>query len=76
MGMAQGILDVAHMQVSLAGTVEFVRAYQQDGPLTTAELWAFPTMLRLACLETLVHSFSHPSKLIRFCSVTLLTILG
>ncbi|HAW48823.1 MAG TPA: cellobiose phosphorylase, partial [Roseovarius sp.] len=58
MGMAQGILDVAHMQVSLAGTVEFVRAYQQDGPLTTAELWAFPTMLRLACLETLVHSFS------------------
>jgi cyclic beta-1,2-glucan synthetase len=58
MGLAQGILDVAHMQVSLAGTVEFVRAYQQDGPLTTAELWAFPTMLRLACLETLVHSFS------------------
>jgi len=58
MGLAQGMLDVAHMQVSLAGTVEFVRAYQQDGPLTTAELWAFPTMLRLACLETLVHSFS------------------
>ena len=58
MALAQGMLDVAHMQVSLAGTVAFVRAYQQDGPLTIAELWAFPAMLRLACLEALVQSFS------------------
>ena len=58
MALAQGMLDVAHMQVSLAGTVTFVRAYQQDGPLTIAELWAFPAMLRLACLEALVQSFS------------------
>ncbi|WP_157672210.1 GH36-type glycosyl hydrolase domain-containing protein [Chelatococcus sp. GW1] len=58
MALAQAMLDVAHMQVSLAGTVEFVRAYQQDGPLTIAELWAFPAMLRLACLEALVHALS------------------
>jgi len=58
LALAQGMLDVAHMQVSLADTVAFVRAYQRDGPLTVAELWAFPAMLRLACLETLVQSLS------------------
>ncbi len=58
MALAQGMLDAGHMQVSLAGTVEFVQAYQQDGPLKIAELWAFPALLRLACLETLIHSFS------------------
>jgi cyclic beta-1,2-glucan synthetase len=31
----------------------FVRAYQQVTPLTTGELWAVPTMLRLALLENL-----------------------
>jgi cyclic beta-1,2-glucan synthetase len=58
MALAQGMLDVAHMQVSLAGALDFVKAYQQDEPLTIAELWAFPSMLRLACLEALVQSFS------------------
>jgi cyclic beta-1,2-glucan synthetase len=52
MALAHGMLDAAHMQVSLAGAVDFVKAYQQDGPLTIAELWAFPAMLRLACLES------------------------
>jgi cyclic beta-1,2-glucan synthetase len=58
MALAQGMLDITHMQVSLASAVEFVSAYQQDGPLTIAELWAFPAMLRLACLEALVQSLS------------------
>lgn len=58
LALAQGMLDVEHMQVSLADTVAFARAYQQVGPLTIAELWAFPAMLRLACLETLVQSLS------------------
>ncbi|MGZ5689696.1 MAG: glycosyltransferase family 2 protein, partial [Caldimonas sp.] len=52
------MLNVARMQISLAGTVEFVKAYQEDGPLTIAELWAVPAMLRLACLETLVLAIS------------------
>ena len=58
LALAHGMLDVAHMQIGLAGTAEFVNAYQKDGPLTIAELWAFPAMLRLACLETLVLAFS------------------
>lgn len=33
--------------------LRFVRAYQQTTPLTTGELWAMPTMLRLALLENL-----------------------
>ena len=44
----------SHLQISLAGAVRFVQAYQQHLPLTIAELWAFPTMLRIACVEILV----------------------
>ncbi len=58
MALAHGMLKATHMQVSLAGVVEFVQSYQQDGPLTIAELWAFPAMLQLACLESLVLAFS------------------
>ncbi|HEY5504609.1 MAG TPA: hypothetical protein VIK28_05575, partial [Sedimentisphaerales bacterium] len=39
----------SRLQLSLPGAVQFLRAYQEDAPLTIAELWAFPTMLRLAC---------------------------
>ena len=55
---AHGFLEAAHMQVSLASAARFVTAYQGDGALTIAELWAFPAMLRLACLETIVVAFS------------------
>ncbi len=58
LALAHGMLDATHMQISLAGAADFVEAYQQDGPLTIAELWAFPAMLRLACLERLVFAFS------------------
>jgi cyclic beta-1,2-glucan synthetase len=33
--------------------LRFVQAFQQVAPLTTGELWAIPTMLRLALLENL-----------------------
>ncbi len=52
------MLDAAHMHIGLPGAADFVKAYQQDGSLTIAELWAFPAMLRLACLERLVLAFS------------------
>ncbi|MFC2968231.1 GH36-type glycosyl hydrolase domain-containing protein [Acidimangrovimonas pyrenivorans] len=55
---AHGFLEATHMQVSLAGTVRFLSAYQRDTALTISELWAFPAMLRLACLETIVVAFS------------------
>ena len=58
MAVAHGMLDAAHMHISLGGAVDFVKAYQRDGSLTIAELWAFPAMLRLACLERLVLAFS------------------
>ena len=56
--LAHGLLSAGRLQVSAATAVHFVRAYQETAPLTTAELWAFPTMLRLACLELLVTAFT------------------
>ena len=58
MAVAHGLLDAAHMHISLASAADFVKAYQQDRSLTIAELWALPAMLRLACLERLVLAFS------------------
>lgn len=51
--IAYGLLQASHLQLSLATVVRFIRAYQEGTPLTIAELWALPTMLRLACLEIL-----------------------
>lgn len=61
LGLARGMLDVAQIQVGYAGVVEFVNAYQREEPLTIAELWAFPAMLRLVCLEELIQSFAELS---------------
>src|SRR5262249_21361142 len=46
---------VAHTDSSLSEghVTRFVRAYQAVAPLTIGELWAVPTMLRLALLENL-----------------------
>ncbi len=56
--LAKGLLRASRLQLSLAAAIRFVDAYQ-DGRtwLSIAELWAFPTLLRLACLELLVSSF-------------------
>lgn len=51
--IAHGLLQASHLQLSLTTVVRFIRAYQEGTPLTIAELWALPTMLRLACLEIL-----------------------
>ena len=56
--IAYGLLRTSHLQVSLHGTIRFVSAYQERADLTIAELWAFPTMLRLACLEILLAAFA------------------
>jgi cyclic beta-1,2-glucan synthetase len=46
---------VAHTDSSLseAHVSRFVQAYQEVAPLTSGELWAVPTLLRLALLENL-----------------------
>ena len=52
--LAHSFLGSSRLQVSLAGAVRFLEIYQRHVPLTIGELWAFPTMLRIACLEVLV----------------------
>ncbi len=56
--LAHGLLHASHLQLSMTTAVQFIHAYQQRVPLTIAELWAFPIMLRLACLEVLVTGFA------------------
>lgn len=56
--LAHAYLRVSHVQVSLGGAIRLLQAYQQRTPLTIAELWAFPTMLRIACVEILVLALS------------------
>ncbi|WP_193335573.1 GH36-type glycosyl hydrolase domain-containing protein [Devosia beringensis] len=57
------ILAIAHeilatrSQVTMSVLVSFLDAFQQIVPLTTAELWALPSMLRLASLEMLACGF-------------------
>jgi len=51
--IAHELLRSTRLQLSLGSSVRFVNAYQVGAELTIAELWAFPTMLRLACLEIL-----------------------
>ncbi|WGT51329.1 GH36-type glycosyl hydrolase domain-containing protein [Thioclava nitratireducens] len=55
---AHGFLASAHMQVNIVAAERFLAAFQRGAALTIAELWAFPAMLRLACLETIVVAFS------------------
>src|SRR5258708_924472 len=45
---------IAHTDSNLAEThiASFVQAYQREAPLTIGELWAVPTMLRLALIAT------------------------
>jgi cyclic beta-1,2-glucan synthetase len=52
---ALAVALVSHTDSHLddATVLRFARAYQEVSPLTTGELWAVPTMLRLALLENL-----------------------
>nr|WP_137678680.1 glucoamylase family protein [Parerythrobacter lutipelagi] len=54
--VAIAYLRVSHMQVSTASLATFVEAYQDHFPLNIAEIWALPTMLRVACIEQLMTS--------------------
>ncbi|MGE4429995.1 MAG: glucoamylase family protein [Sphingobium sp.] len=56
--LAHSLLQASHLQVSMGTAVVFVSQYQQQMPLSIAEIWAFPTMLRIACLELLIAGFS------------------
>ncbi|MGE3744503.1 MAG: glucoamylase family protein [Sphingomonadaceae bacterium] len=56
--LAHALLQASHLQISLNTTVQFVERYQKKMPLSIAEIWAFPTMLRIVCLELLVTGFT------------------
>ena len=56
--LAHELLHATHLQLGMNSVVNFVERYQDDNPLTIAELWAFPCMLRLACMELLVSAFA------------------
>src|SRR3546814_8325866 len=52
--LAHSLLQASHLQVSLNTAVHYVDRYQEQMPLSIAEIWAFPTLLRIVCLELLV----------------------
>jgi len=54
--VARELLDACESQLDLDRIVRFVRAYQHVVPMTTGELWALPTMLRLGVLEILAQA--------------------
>lgn len=55
--LAHDLLRVSHNHVSRSTILAYLDGYQRHLPLTIAELWALPVMLRLACLERLVCGF-------------------
>jgi cyclic beta-1,2-glucan synthetase len=52
--VARSALEAVEMQPSLNSLATFVSVLQEEQELAIVELWALPTMLRLACLETLL----------------------
>ncbi|VTS01618.1 glycosyltransferase 36 : Cellobiose phosphorylase OS=Singulisphaera acidiphila (strain ATCC BAA-1392 / DSM 18658 / VKM B-2454 / MOB10) GN=Sinac_1249 PE=4 SV=1: Glycoamylase: CBM_X: Glyco_transf_36: GT36_AF: CBM_X: Glyco_transf_36: GT36_AF [Gemmata massiliana] len=52
-GIAVALISHTDSHLDDAQILRFVRTYQEVTPLTTGELWAIPTMLRLALLENL-----------------------
>lgn len=54
--IASGILAAGGIQVAMPILVNFIQAYQKESPLDIAELWALPTLLRLACIELVMTS--------------------
>ncbi|KAA9007140.1 cellobiose phosphorylase [Histidinibacterium aquaticum] len=56
---AADYLDSTHAQVDVESAKAFVEDFQGEEGFSLAELWAFPTMLRLVTLEQIVSAFSH-----------------
>jgi len=52
--MARALIRHAKLDLTHESLLSFVRDYQAHAPLTVAELWALPTILRLSVLEYLV----------------------
>ncbi len=48
------LLLASHLQLTHVTAADFIHEYQRCHNLTIAELWALPTMLRIACIEMLI----------------------
>lgn len=58
LALAHDMLQAAHFQLSRQAVLAYLKGYQEHNPLDIAELWAFPVMLRVACLERLTSGFA------------------
>jgi cyclic beta-1,2-glucan synthetase len=56
--VGEGYLAACHVRPSADTAQAYIAAYQEHADLTLGELWAFPAMLRLLCVETVVRAFS------------------
>ncbi|MGZ6141853.1 MAG: hypothetical protein ACXWLM_00885, partial [Myxococcales bacterium] len=56
--LARALVASGGIEINVAALQRFVQAYQEVSPLTIAELWALPTLLRVAVLHALVHFLS------------------
>ena len=54
--LARALIVSSSVEVDAGALETFLRAYQEVAPLTIAELWALPTMLRLSVLHGLLHA--------------------
>ena len=52
--LARALVATTQLELDLAGVRRFIEAYQQVSPLTIAELWALPTLLRTCVLRQLL----------------------
>lgn len=55
--LSHALLDATRMQLSSGSITRYLNAYQEVTPLSIAELWAFPSILRMACLFMLCEGF-------------------
>ena len=51
--LARDIIEASNNALSLGALLDAVNAYQQNRPLSIAELWGLPVMLRFALIEAL-----------------------
>ncbi|MBI1895791.1 MAG: hypothetical protein HYS04_04520 [Acidobacteria bacterium] len=51
--LAAELIDLTSHHLTVEGILSFLDAYQHKSPLTIAELWVFPLMLRLVLLQRL-----------------------
>jgi cyclic beta-1,2-glucan synthetase len=53
--LARALVVRSSVEIDVTAIQSFVQAYQEVSPLTIAELWALPTMLRISVLHGLIH---------------------